>query len=112
MLEFHFLLERSWPWGNIAPVLLAQSAGVGGANSLPEQGAARVGRKRFEDALRDRRSSGETPHLKNGKRRGDRNVMLDQVKDRIVKGTCLHVEFGNQIGILWRGRAFSRLFRG
>ena len=112
MLEFHFLLEGSWPRGNIAPVLLAQPAGVAGANSLPEQGAARVRRKRFEDALPDRRSSGETPHLKNGKRRGDRNVMLDQVKDRIVQGACLHVKLGDQIGILWRGWAFSRLFRG
>src|ERR1700730_12919066 len=73
MLEFHFLLEGSWPRGNIAPVLLAQPAGVAGANSLPEQRAARVGRKRFEDTLPDRRSSGKTPQLKNGKRRGYRN---------------------------------------
>src|ERR1039457_6337260 len=107
VFEFHFLLERGWPWRRLGIVSPRNRRLVAGPNLVAQHRAPRVRRQRIQHALLHRRPPRHT-HLEYRKRGSDGDAVLDQIENHVVCRARLHVQLPVEVQILRRVWALSR----
>ena len=93
VFEVHGLSESAYPRGNFCPVELFVCSDVVVTHFVVQEVGARIGRQGIEHALLHGRPPRHR-HLEHRQCRGDRDVMVHEIRNHVVHRPALNVELG------------------